>query len=131
MMDMDPIDIDQCIFNNNVATYGKGAVIESNNVLVRLVHCTVCHNTAVECGAMEATWLDVNNSTFTYNSATGIDEAGGGGVICVSEGSIRINNSHFEHNVAAKDGGVMKVDNSHAMVYDSRGGSRNFIMGGL
>ena len=119
MMDMDPIDIDGCTFNNNVATYGKGAVIESNNVLVRLVHCTVSHNTAVECGAMEATWLDINNSTFTYNSATGIDEAGGRGVACISEGSIRINNSHFEHNVAAREGGVMKVDNSHVVFYDS------------
>ena len=54
MMDMDPIllILTSVLFNDNVATYGKGALIESNNALVKLLHCTVSHNTAVECGAI-------------------------------------------------------------------------------
>ena len=117
-----PIEIDNCTFSGNEVKYGRGAAIESYSVLIRLVHCNVNNNTATECGGIEANMIEITDSIFESNSASGQDEVGGGGVLCVWNGYISVEGSVFEQNMAMKDGGVMIINNSSLRMLDS-----NFI----
>ena len=65
--------------------------------------------------------LEINQSTFTHNTATGVDECDDGGALCVRDGYVNIDTSNFEHNRAWEDaiGGVMEIDRSNISLSNS------------
>ena len=119
LKDSHPTEIDNSTFSHSVVTYLKGAAIQSHAVLIRLVQCTVNNNTTIECGAIEATMIEISDSMFRSNNAAGLDEVGGGGVLCVRSGYISVERSIFEHNMAMKQSGVMIVENSTLRMLDT------------
>ena len=119
LKDSHPTEIDNSTFSQNEVKYGKGAAIQSHAVVIRLVQCTVNDNTAIECGAIEATMIEINDSIFRSNNAAGLDEVGGGGALCVRSGYISVERSIFEHNMAMKDSGVMIIENSTLRMLDT------------
>ena len=107
----DLITVQDTSFTNNGAVYGRGA-IHSYGHLVRLVHSTLHNNTAAQYGGLRATMLEIRQGKFVNNTATGVDERDGGGVLCVRNGNVSIETSYFAYNTANEDGGVMEIDHS-------------------
>ena len=66
--------------------------------------------------------IEITDSMFGSNSASGRDGVGGGGVLCAWNGHARVERSIFERNMAMKGGGVMIINNSSLRMLDS-----NFI----
>ena len=70
---------------------------------VRLMQNRLHNNTAAQLGALSATEVEISHCIFSYNTAIGVDERDGGGVLCVSDGYVNIETSRFEHNTAMED----------------------------
>ena len=77
-------------FATNKVVYGRGGAINTYQKFLRLIRCILHNNTASQCGALTATMLEINQSIFTHNTATGVDERGGGGALCVWNGYVNI-----------------------------------------
>ena len=58
--------------------------------------------------------VNLTNSIFTYNTASG--QTIGGGVACIRNASINIIDSTFKHNFANFHAGVLYIDESHTTV---------------
>jgi predicted outer membrane repeat protein len=114
-----PIEINNSTFSSNRVKYGRGAAIQSQSVFIKLVQCIVNNNTAIECGALDTNMVEITDSTFGYNSASGMDEVGGGGALCVWNGYARVEGTILEGNEAAKDGGVMIINNTDLTMLNS------------
>ena len=55
--------------------------------------------------------IDVIGNTFTYNKAVGeVAGSNRGGVLCVRNASVSLQENRFSHNLAAGDAGVLHVD---------------------
>ena len=95
------LDMYNTDFTNNKVFYGRGGAIHTYGKLLKFSHCTFHNNTAAQCGALSGTKLEIHYSELSYNSATGIDERDGGGVLCVWGGYVVIEVCYFEHNTGA------------------------------
>ena len=115
LKDSHPIEINNGTFSGNRVEYGRGAAIQSQSVLIRLVQFTVNNNTAIECRALEANMIEITDSIFGSNNASGRDEVGGGGLLCGWNGHASVE----RRNMAMKDGGVMIINNSSLRMLDS------------
>ena len=129
------LDIYNTGFTNNKVVYGRGGAVCTYGKSLRCFHCTFHNNTAAQCGALSGTKLEMSHSVLSYNTATGVDEQDGGGVLCVWDGyvvieasslqstgqwrcdgdrsqqlSISLSDSTFIHNTAGRNGGVLECD---------------------
>ena len=68
----------------------------------------------IELCYLTATMLEINQSIFTHNTATCVDECDDGGALYVWDRYINIDTSNFKHNRAWEDGGVMEIDCSNS-----------------
>lgn len=110
------------VFHNNVAAGERaGAIFSAGlNVSLLIVGSTFVSNSAPSCGVMEASnhvAVDFDSSSFIGNVATG--QLIGGGVACVRNVSVSIQNSTFTYNRAIVHAGVLYVDNSLVSIWDS------------
>ena len=110
------IMIEQNSLTNNEASNGRGGAVYSNgrNTNVSITETTFSYNTALHCGALAVDnfqhySMRFNKTTFTYNAATSTR----GGVMCIRNASISVQDSTFSHNTAAGNAGVFEVDDSH------------------
>ena len=104
-------------FINNTAVQEGGGAIYSNGRYsnVTLSSSTFTNNSASYCGVLDVDdynhfSVNLTNSVFTYNTATG--QTIGGGVACIRNASIIIINSVFKHNFANYHAGVFYIDES-------------------
>ena len=104
-------------FVNNTALREGGGAIYSNGryTNVTLSSSTFTNNSASYCGVLDVDdynhfSVNLTNSVFTYNTATG--QTIGGGVACIRNASINIINSVFKHNFANYHAGVFYIDES-------------------
>ena len=113
------LTVSNTTFVKNTAIAGGGGAIQSdgqNASILLLTNNTFSHNTAAYCGVMSVD--DINHysanivgNTFTHNRAVGkVAGNNGGGVICIGNASISVLDNNFNHNSAAGDAGVLRVD---------------------
>ena len=110
-----------------MANGGGGGVIYSGNRFANasLVNNTFIGNSAAFCGVLDIDEFShysiaIENSNFTRNRAVGqVDGANGGGVFCVRNGSITVQNSSFSHNSAEGNAGVALIDESEITIENS------------
>ena len=118
--------ITNCIFQDNRANYGGGAVrldrLTGN--AIDITNCTFQNNTAFECGAVQyytAVNGGITNCIFLENSA--IYSIGYGGAVCVSsyllKGNVSITNCTFHKNIAGHGGGISVKSDSFIQIYNS------------
>ena len=106
--------------NNKAITEGGGAIYSNGQYAnVTLFSSTFHYNSAFFCGVLDVenyTHYSVNltNSIFTYNTASG--QTIGGGVACIVNASVNIINSIFKHNFANHHAGVFYIDESQTTV---------------
>jgi hypothetical protein len=107
-------------FINNIAMTEGGGAIYSNGryANVTLTSSTFHNNSASYCGVLDVDnynhfSVNLTNSIFTYNTASG--QTIGGGVACIRNASINIIDSTFKHNFANFHAGVFYIDESHTM----------------
>ena len=110
-------------FINNLATTEGGGAIYSNGQYanVTITSSTFHNNSASYCGVLDVDnynhfSVNLTNSIFTYNTASGQTIGPGGGVACIRNASINIINSTFKHNFAKLHAGVFYIDESHTTV---------------
>lgn len=88
------LEVDNCIFENNVSTTADGNVPTGAIAL-----------TASKLGTGEATYLKVTNSQFISNSST----VSGGAIYCIANVPVTIENCVFKNNSAATNAGAVFV----------------------
>ena len=104
-------------FINNTAVRQGGGAIYSNGRYANIIifSSTFSYNSASYCSVLDIDEFDhfsvnLTNSVFTYNNATG--QTIGGGVACIRNASINIVNSAFKHNYANYHAGAFYIDES-------------------
>ena len=114
--------IEQSSFSKNNALTGSSGAIYTNGLstYILISESIINNNLATKCGA-----LDINNlrhynvkfkdSEFISNSAI----IKSGGVMCIRDASISVQNVTFSHNRAAENAGVFAVDDSEMTIQDS------------
>ena len=114
-------------FISNMANGGGGGAIYSGRRFtnVFLVNNTFIGNSAAFCGVLDIDEFShysiaIDNSNFTRNRAVGqVAGVNGGGVFCVRNGSITVQNSSFSHNSAVGNAGVALIDESEITIENS------------
>ena len=114
--------LEKSSISNNQALTGSGGAIYINgqNTYTLITESIVNHNLAAYCGALVINDSQLNNvnfknSIFINNSAI----SRSGGVMCVRNASISLQNVTFSHNRAAANGGVFTVDDSKMTICGS------------
>ena len=106
--------------NNTAATEGGGAIYSNGQyVNITLTSSTFHNNSASYCSVLDVDnykhfSVNLTNSIFTYNTASG--QTIGGGVACIRNASINIIDSTFKHNFANHHAGVFYIDESQTTV---------------
>ena len=121
------VSISQSTFTNNTATIGGGGVLYSarHSTDISFVESIFTYNSTAYCGVLEAdeqynNTVSFTASTFTHNKATGqVSGRSEGGIVCVRNASISIQNGTFNHNTAVGDAGVGVVDESTVTIHES------------
>ena len=115
------IQVTSTTFRNNAAVGESGGALYSNGQYanVTLTSSTFHNNSASYCGVLSVDnynhfSVNLTNSIFTYNTASG--QIIGGGVACIVNATINIVNSAFKHNFANFHAGVFYIDESHTTV---------------
>jgi predicted outer membrane repeat protein len=115
------IQVTSTTFRNNAAvTEGGGAIYFNGQYAnVILTSSTFHNNSASYCGVLDVDnynhfSVNLTNSIFTYNTASG--QTIGGGVACIVDATINVINSTFKHNFANFHAGVFYIDESHTTV---------------
>lgn len=111
-------------FVGNTASNGGGGAIYSARryTNVSLINSTFSYNSAAFCGVLDVDEfnhcnIDFTGSVFTYNKASGqVTGNDGGGVFCVRNGSISVQDSIFSHNIAVGNAGVSITDESNILI---------------
>ena len=113
--------IEQSSLSNNKAA-GSGGAVHTNgqNTSILISESTISKNSAASCGALainDFQQYDVKfeNSMFINNLATTYS----GGVLCIRNASISVDNCTFSHNRAAGNAGVFAVDDSTVTIHSS------------
>lgn len=109
------------VFMENKASISGGAIYSNITSTMSIVESTFDSNSALSCGAVFASnhvTVYLNSSSFTGNAATG-SVIGGGGVGCVRNALVLIENTTFTYNRANAHAGVLVVDDSSVSVSDS------------
>ena len=108
-------------FTNNIAVTEGGGAIYSNGryAKVTLTSLTFHNNSASYCSVLDVDnfnhfSINLTNSIFTYNTASG--QTIGGGVACIRNASINIIDSTFKHNFVNHHAGVFYIDESQTTV---------------
>ena len=116
--------IQNSIFLFNTASGNGGAIHyngESSSANLEIIASTFIYNCANFCGAISvekySKYIEINDSTFYYNSAVSI--GGDGGAVCVRNASVSINNSSFVANTAIGDAGALQAEESSVMISSS------------
>ena len=114
--------IEQSSLNNNKALAGSGGAVHTNgqNTSILISESTISKNSAASCGALAINDfqhynIKFENSMFVNNLAT----TNSGGVLCIRNGSISVDNCTFSHNRAAGNAGVFAVDDSTVTIHSS------------
>ena len=115
------IQVTSTTFRNNAAVRESGGAIYSNGryANVTLTSSTFHNNSASYCGVLSVDnynhfSVNMTNSIFTYNTASG--QTIGGGVACIVNATINIIDNTFKHNFANFHAGVFYIDESHTTV---------------
>ena len=117
--------IEQSSLSNNIlnkAFAGSGGTVHTNglNTSILISEGTISNNSAASCGALAINDfqhynITFENSMFINNLATTYS----GGVLCIRNASISVDNCTFSHNRAAGNAGVLAVDDSTVTIHDS------------
>ena len=112
--------ISNSTFMNNRARISGGAIYsDRDQTTITIRNSTFNHNSASACGALDVQGVNhrtmtFDASTFIYNSATS-----SGGVMCIRDALIFMENSNFSHNYAGRAAGVLRVRNSTVNIVGS------------
>lgn len=108
------VNLENCDFNNNSSTSEGGAVYVKKNLTVNT--CTFTENTSSSAGgaiAIDPTdssqKVNILNSTFTKNIASGDSYINGGAVYIKSQGNITISDTVFIQNEAEGEGAAIAL----------------------
>ena len=108
-------------FHKNSAGDKSGGSVYSTgrNLTLLLEENTFDSNFASSCGVLYADHRSVTfmSNSFTNNKATG--EVNGGGVACIRNAVVSIENSTFTYNRASVHAGVLNIDRSSVTISDS------------
>ena len=110
-------------FHNNSAGDKSGGSVYSTGLCFALLleesTFTIDSNLASSCGVLYADnrAVTVTSNSFTNNKATG--EINGGGVACIRNAVVSIENSTFTYNRASVHAGVLNIDRSSVTISDN------------
>ena len=105
---------DSTFVENTAITEGGGAIYSNGQYAnITLTPSTFHKNSASYCSVLDVDnynhfSVNLTNSIFTYNTASG--QITGGGVACIRNASINIIDSTFKHNFANHHAGVFYID---------------------
>ena len=111
---------DSTFINNTAITEGGGAIYSNGQYAnITLTSSTFHNNSASYCSVLDVDnynhfSVNLTNSIFTYNTASG--QTIGGGVACIRNATINIIDSTFKHNFANHHAGVFYIDESQTTV---------------
>ena len=107
-------------YNNNAGDKSGGSVYSTgSNFALLLEESTFDSNFASSCGVLYADnrAVTLTSNSFTNNKAIG--EVSGGGVACIRNAVVSIENSAFTSNRASVHAGVLNIDRSSVTISDS------------